>query len=41
VYKKEGAERIMGLGEVFSRAKPLTRVEKNGTLIYTNLHDNL
>ena len=40
-YKKEGAERIMKLGEVFSGTKPLTRVEKDGTLIYNNLHDNL
>ena len=27
--------RIMELGEVFSGTKPLTRVEENGTLIYT------
>ena len=27
----------MELGEVFSGTKPLTRVEKNGTLIYTML----
>ena len=30
-YKKEGAERMAELGEVFSGTKPLTRVEKNGT----------
>ena len=29
-YKKEGAERMAELGEVFSGTKPLTRVEKNG-----------
>ncbi|KAL5456944.1 hypothetical protein EMCRGX_G034172 [Ephydatia muelleri] len=28
-YKKEGAERMAELGEVFSGTKPLTRVEKN------------
>lgn len=29
-YKKEGSERMVELGEVFSGTKPLTRVEKNG-----------
>jgi len=28
--KKEGTERMVELGEVFSGTKPLTRVEKNG-----------
>ena len=28
--------RILELGKVFPGTKPLTRVEKNGTLIYTN-----
>ena len=36
-YKKEGAERIMELGEVYSGTKPLTRVEKNGmSILYTS-----
>lgn len=38
-YKKEGAERMAELGEVFSGTKPLTRVEKNG-MIMTVPHDN-
>lgn len=29
-YKKEGAERMQELSEVYSGTKPLTRVEKNG-----------
>jgi len=32
-YKKEGSERVQELSDVFSGTKPLTRVEKNGTLI--------
>lgn len=32
IYKKEGAERMTELAEVFSGVKPLTRVEKNGEL---------
>jgi len=35
--KKEGRERMEELGEVFSGTKPLTRVEKNGMLLYCNL----
>jgi WASH complex subunit strumpellin len=32
-YKKEASERMAELGDVFSGTKPLTRVEKNGTLL--------
>lgn len=31
-YKKEGSERMTELAEVFSGVKPLTRVEKNGSI---------
>ena len=30
--KKEGSERMQELSDVFSGTKPLTRVDKNGTL---------
>jgi len=33
VYKKEGSERIQELSDVFSGTKPLTRVEKNGSVL--------
>ena len=32
-HKKEGVERMDELSEVFSGTKPLTRIEKNGTVI--------
>ena len=35
LYKKECIERMEELSEVFSGTKPLTRVEKNGTNIYS------
>ena len=36
-YKKEGSERMTELGEVFSGTKPLTRVDKNGKEILSQL----
>lgn len=33
-YKKEGSERMTELAEVFSGVKPLTRVEKNGSICF-------
>ena len=36
-YKKEGAERMAELGEVFSGTKPLTRVEKNGMVTWDHV----
>lgn len=36
-YKKEGAERMLELSEVYSGTKPLTRVEKNGTFFFVSI----
>lgn len=34
-HKTEGVERMDELSEVFSGTKPLTRIEKNGTILFS------
>ena len=35
-HQKEGSERMQELSDVFSGTKPLTRVEKNGTIYHSS-----
>ena len=36
--QKEGTERMQELSDVFSGTKPLTRVEKNGTVVIASFY---